>query len=1034
MSLKGIHTVIMMIPKGGKYAKSVVNMIYKAPKSWPELKTAIEQIQKFLKVGKVKLSGKQKTIFETNQNILKNHEKVAGPVKLKEPDAAARAKKAMDKWIGDTFPKGTSPKAAKLEKYGIDIENKRGEARWILTEAVKEGNIYITNKNTKFLKENRIDPLELFEEHFGIAATRHLPGVGEQSSAAQYYKFLNKARDVSGKGPHDMDFMKETIFDVKGGEDYSKFTLGKLNKRSHEVQNEIRKIADNKNIPGTVTDGPKADLIKALHDSEVKKIQDARAIITRQDSLKKYGNKFPRLDPDNDAMIILGLDERGNPIKMGRFIGKFSATKHAETGELTRKEGTSFYDRWDSKKNRLRKVGDEVYHETLDSDSKVIMSNPDYKLPKTENMDIWNNLNLEKVNIDALAKKGHSLQDIDMLMKGRAVNKYLDAQKLKEPGLDTGVKMHERSGYNDISNVMKNLYLRNDDVFRMSIDEWIKKIPEYFASGGHVPGFATGGVSNLFRERQGYSRGKAVELITKLPEFIKFVEQLIIKASNQIRRGQGLFKKLTEKQRIVQHENLTKLATNFQKNKKFDKSFNEYFGIDAEKAFIEAQAKAERLGKGKNWKKKEVKAQAQELVSDKVVAKAYDEVFYQKPVSGDYKYDADVLAESIAEQLGKVYDDLPQAQQFEIYNIALKRVQQDLKFNMDKNKILKDVEQKMKLSDFDVTGKKGHAAGGIAGQLHLNQGGRARFQGGQLASGLMIRQNRPVQPGDPVGSVYQKAVLNSSNTSPLGLGGGINMGLPTGALDAYESGQDIIAAPEASSPAVTQAAPQYDQGTTEFLKRNPIPEEAPEWFLKEQEMQKQHWDPSWGPFESESWEEMEDPVKVHMMRELGPYDEREYTNPNAVMMPPVPMGPGIVEPMPMGPIGPMMDPDRISEIVAQQRAAGVPEEGLITNFNFAQTPPAIPLAERMQAARARGLDERMGRTYAENIQLMGDPRMHPPMGGMPIGVMPPLSNEFTTDPDAGLSGQEYAEKHNIPYAKGGRASYTKGGLANILGV
>ena len=42
---------------------------------------------------------------------------------------------------------------------------------------------------------------------------------------------------------------------------------------------------------------------------------------------------------------------------------------------------------------------------------------------------------------------------------------------------------------------------------------------------------------------------------------------------------------------------------------------------------------------------------------------------------------------------------------------------------MDKNKILKDVEQKMKLSDFDVTGKKGHAAGGIAGQLHLNRPG-----------------------------------------------------------------------------------------------------------------------------------------------------------------------------------------------------------------------------------------------------------------------------------------------------------------------
>ena len=471
----GIEKIITMIPTGGKYAKSVVNMIYKAPKSWPELKTAIEQIQKFLKVGKVKLSGKQQTIFETNLNILKNHEKVAGTVETAETASLARAKKAADEWIGKTFPKRNSTKAAKIKKYGTHVENKRGEARWILEKAMEEGNIVLSSSKRKLWKENRIDPLELFEEYFGIAATRHLPGVGEQSSAAQYYKFLNKARDVSGKGPHDMDFMKETIFDVKGGEDYSKFTLGKLNKRSHEVQNEIRKIADNKDIPGTVWQGPKADLIKALHDSEVKKIQDARAIITRQDSLKKYGNKFPRLDPDNDAMIIMGIDERGNPIKIGRFQGRFSAAKDPKTGELTRKEGTSFYDTWDLKKNRLRKEGDEVFHETLDRDSKVIMSNPDYKLPKTENMDIWNNLNLEKVNIDTLAKKGHSLQDIDMLMKGRAVNKYLDAQKLKEPGLDTGVKMHERSGYNDISNVMKNLYLKNDDVFRMSIDEWIKK-------------------------------------------------------------------------------------------------------------------------------------------------------------------------------------------------------------------------------------------------------------------------------------------------------------------------------------------------------------------------------------------------------------------------------------------------------------------------------------------------------------------------------------------------------------------------------
>ena len=64
-----------------------------------------------------------------------------------------------------------------------------------------------------------------------------------------------------------------------------------------------------------------------------------------------------------------------------------------------------------------------------------------------------------------------------------------------------------------------------------------------------------------------------------------------IKASNQIRRGQGLFKKLTEKQRIVQHNNLTTLAEEFNKTKTFDPKVNEYFGINAEKAFVEAQTK-----------------------------------------------------------------------------------------------------------------------------------------------------------------------------------------------------------------------------------------------------------------------------------------------------------------------------------------------------------------------------------------------------------------------------------------------------------
>ena len=44
-------------------------------------------------------------------------------------------------------------------------------------------------------------------------------------------------------------------------------------------------------------------------------------------------------------------------------------------------------------------------------------------------MEIWNELYTE-TSISDLAKKGFKLKDIDMLMKGRAVNKYLEAQQV----------------------------------------------------------------------------------------------------------------------------------------------------------------------------------------------------------------------------------------------------------------------------------------------------------------------------------------------------------------------------------------------------------------------------------------------------------------------------------------------------------------------------------------------------------------------------------------------------------------------------
>jgi hypothetical protein len=250
--------------------------------------------------------------------------------------------------------------------------------------------------------------------------------------------------------------------------------------------------------------------------------------------------------------------------------------------------------------------------------------------------------------------------------------------------------------------------------------------------------------------------------------FLEFIEGLFIKASNDIRLGKGLFKGLPDKQKWAQHDNLTKMVDQWQKTKTLPEGAEQYFGIDPYIAFGKSRGiKITKNAKTKNTEgitytktettptsktttessgdmlfraPPEVKthkgprpdieeASARtgkvfdpqtdqyvepKLVSDKVLAKAYDEVFFQKPSSGDYKYDADVLSDSIAEQLGKEsLADFPQDQQTEIYNTALKRVYADLEMN----RTLKQVEEKMILSDFDPTDRKPNTFGGGVGSM-----------------------------------------------------------------------------------------------------------------------------------------------------------------------------------------------------------------------------------------------------------------------------------------------------------------------------
>ena len=218
------------------------------------------------------------------------------------------------------------------------------------------------------------------------------------------------------------------------------------------------------------------------------------------------------------------------------------------------------------------------------------------------------------------------------------------------------------------------------------------------------PKKASGGIARL-----GMAGGGAL---------FKFIEKLFIKASNDIRLGRGKWKGFDQKQRIVQHDNLTKKVTEFQKTGN-TVGLEEYFGVDPHTAFIGARDKVKRQGIISS--KAEIEAQRQKQIMEE----AYEEIRGGSGFSGDYKYDADILADSLATVQGKVYDDLADLERSELYDQALTRVQQDLKSKMDFKKNLKDIHQKIELQMFDPKDRKPNAEGGRASLMY---GGDPGFQ------------------------------------------------------------------------------------------------------------------------------------------------------------------------------------------------------------------------------------------------------------------------------------------------------------------
>ena len=345
----------------------------------------------------------------------------------------------------------------------------------------------------------------------------------------------------------------------------------------------------------------------------------------------KVEGPYPRLSPENDAFII--LDDVGTTV--GRYEGRVSAD------EVTGKSVTRWYDRWDAKNKKL-----------LTDQSKYKFSGAVDETGK----DIIEGV----IEGDVISKEAPMVKDEFFRIK-QGLSTQIKLNTLPQnKELAKELISGKNAEFNTLDKAAKREVLDRLDISikntKADFADPVK--PEDLASGGRI-GLKTGTAKEI------------INLVVKHgPAFKKFADGLFIKASNAIRLGQGIFKNLTKSQQIKQHDNLVKAITTFEKKGTLEGT-EQYFGIEAEKAFIAAQAKVTK-------------------VSDDVMEKAYKEVSHQLN-KGDIKYEADVLAESIAEQQGKVYADLADAERSELYGQAYTRMSKELKMRMDIKKGVADV-------------------------------------------------------------------------------------------------------------------------------------------------------------------------------------------------------------------------------------------------------------------------------------------------------------------------------------------------------
>jgi len=384
-----------------------------------------------------------------------------------------------------------------------------------------------------------------------------------------------------------------------------------------------------------------------------------------------------------------------------------------------------------------------------------------------------------KINYVEMEKKfGFPLrgtESFDELVKIEKMGRDQYYNSLADRALSIRTRMSRRDqtggteiGYQEFNKLQKEM-----DEIGEFIERVQKEIPEDMASGGIA--------------RVGMAGGGALW---------KFIEGLFIKASNDIRLGRGKWKGLTQPQWIKQHDDLTKMLKKWEMGgkKRLPEGASEYLGMndlqiskaikdatkkvkkdvpevsgidDLLKSDFEAMTKPTKTLEG-------LKKEGTIDISDPEVADEFTRFMKESDPKGYKKLEQQIefpTLEKMPKSSSK--DDLSQEIKKGVEDVMKDTSDEGLKRSIETDNLklefpgisdemidniltdtnpqrIAEVKQTMRealemqqkgmgpdeiIKTFEDTSRKKNASGGIAGQLHMNQGGRIGYAQGTKKPG-----------------------------------------------------------------------------------------------------------------------------------------------------------------------------------------------------------------------------------------------------------------------------------------------------------